>query len=236
MSENNRRKDEIKEGFKVGLPLTLGYFPVAMAFGLLAKNTGISFRDTGLFSMMVFAGASQFMALDLILANVTTGGIILATFLLNLRHMVMSASLSLKLENIKKKWLPLVAFGITDESFSVLSFHEGKLSLPFILALQSSGYFSWLGGTLVGFLVGEVLPKSLQTSLGVGLYAMFISLLAPEIKKSRDVLYLSLMSAIIYIIISYLNIFNSGWDIILGIIISAALGVLILGKDTKEGQ
>lgn len=233
MSENKRIKEEIKEGIRVGLPLTLGYFPIAMAFGLLSKNTGITFRDTGLFSIMVYAGASQFMALDLIMANVTTGGIILATFLLNLRHMVMSASLSLKLEDVKKRWLPLVGFGITDESFSVLSFHEGKLKLPFILSLQLSGYLSWVAGTMVGFLVGEILPKSLQTSLGIGLYAMFISLLAPEIKKSKDILYLSLMSAIIYIIIFYLNIFTSGWDIILGIIISAVLGVFILGKNTE---
>ena len=236
MSENKRIREEIKEGLKVGLPLTLGYFPIAMAFGLLSKNTGITFRDTSLFSIMVFAGASQFMALDLILANVSAGGIILATFLLNLRHMVMSASLSLKLGDIKKKWLPMVAYGITDESFSVLSFHEGKLSLPLVLSLQSSGYLSWVAGTMVGFLVGEILPKSLQTSLGIGLYAMFISLLAPEIKKSREVLYLSLMSAIIYIIIFYLNIFTSGWDIILGIITSAVLGVFILGKNTGEGQ
>lgn len=236
MSENNKIKEQIKEGLKVGLPLTLGYFPVAMAFGLLSKNTGISLKDTGLFSIMVFAGASQFMALDLILANVTTGGIILATFLLNLRHLVMSASLSLKLEDVKKKWLPLVAFGITDESFSVLSFHKGKLNLPFILALQTSGYLSWGAGTMTGFLVGEILPQSLQISLGIGLYAMFVSLLAPEIKKSRDILYLSIMSAIIYIIISYLKIFNSGWDIILGIIISAALGVGILGKNNEEEE
>lgn len=234
MLKNKNTKQQIKEGFKVGLPLTLGYFPVAMAFGLLAKTTGITFRDTGLFSIMVFAGASQFMALDLILGNVTASGIILATFLLNLRHMVMSASLSLKLENIKKKWLPLVAFGITDESFSVLSFHKGELKLPFILALQFSGYISWVAGTIVGFLVGEILPQSLQTSLGIGLYAMFISLLAPEIKKSSNILYLSIMSAIIYIIIWYSKIFHSGWDIILGIIISAVLGVVLLGKNNEE--
>ena len=236
MAKNENKKQKIKEGFKVGLPLTLGYFPVAMAFGLLAKNTGINIRDTGLFSILVYAGASQFMALDLILANVTTSGIILATFLLNLRHMVMSASLSLKLEDIKKKWLPLVAFGITDESFSVLSFHEGKLTLPFILSLQFSGYLSWVAGTMVGFLVGEILPRSLQTSLGIGLYAMFISLLVPEIKKSREILYLSIMSAIIYIVILNLKIFHSGWDIILGIIISAILGVIVLGKNKEEGQ
>lgn len=233
MIDNNYIKEQIKEGLIVGSPLTLGYFPIAMAFGILSKNTGISFGDTSLFSIMVYAGASQFMALDLILADVTTGGIILATFLLNLRHMVMSASLALKLDNFNKKWIPLVALGITDESFSVLSFTEGKLNLPFILSLQMSGYLSWVAGTMVGFLVGEILPQSLQTSLGIGLYAMFISLLAPEIKKSKDVLCLALISGITYISISYFKIFGSGWDIILGIIISAILGVLILDKDIK---
>ncbi len=231
--EKINRKNQIKEGLLVGLPLTLGYFPVAMAFGLLAKNTGISFLDTSLFSILVYAGASQFMALDLILAGVSFSSIILAVFLLNLRHMVMSASLSLKLENFNKRWLPLVALGITDESFSVLSFTKGKLNLPFILALQISGYFSWLAGTMLGHLVGEILPQSLQASLGIGLYAMFIALLAPEIKKSKNILFLSIISGIVYIILNGSGIFTTGWDIILAIIISSALGVVIFDRNVK---
>lgn len=231
--EKINRKNQIKEGLLVGLPLTLGYFPVAMAFGLLAKNTGISFLDTSLFSILVYAGASQFMALDLILAGVSFSSIILAVFLLNLRHMVMSASLSLKLENFNKRWLPLVALGITDESFSVLSFTKGKLNLPFILALQISGYFSWLAGTMLGHLVGEILPQSLQASLGIGLYAMFIALLAPEIKKSKNILFLSIISGIVYIILNSSGIFTTGWDIILAIIISSALGVVIFDRNVK---
>ena len=71
---------KVKQGIVVALPIIIGYFPIAMAFGLMAKNTSISFLDTSLFSMMVFAGASQFMALDLIGAGVTWANIILATF------------------------------------------------------------------------------------------------------------------------------------------------------------
>ena len=74
--KDTRVKRQIKEGLIVGLPLIIGYFPIAMAFGLLSKNTGISFRDTSLFSIMVYAGASQFMALNLIVANVSTSSII----------------------------------------------------------------------------------------------------------------------------------------------------------------
>lgn len=227
-------KDKIKEGVVAALPIMIGYFPIAMAFGLLSKNTYVSFKDTGLLSIMVYAGASQFMALDLIRAGVSVGSIILATFLLNLRHMMMSASLAVEFQNINKKFLPIVAFGITDETFSVISFNKEKINLPFVLTINILSYSSWAAGTIVGYLVGEILPASLQSSLSIGLYSMFAALLFPEIKKSKNILFLSIISVIVYSILFYSKIFTSGWDIILGIIISSALGVIIFSKGEEE--
>lgn len=228
------KNDNLKEGFISALPVVMGYFPVAMAFGLLSKTTGINFRDTSLFSLMVYAGASQFMALDLIQAGVGTGSIILATFLLNLRHMMMSASLSLKLGELKKTHLPIVGFGITDETFSVASFKKGNLSLGFILTLNFLSYGSWVLGTMIGFVIGEILPTSLQSSLSIGLYAMFVGLLIPEVKGSKNILHLSIISMIIYSLLYFSKIFNSGWDIIIGIIISSFVGVYIFKDDLEE--
>ena len=229
------RNDEIKEGGISAMPMVIGFFPISLAFGLLAKNTGVSFRDTTLFSVMVFAGASQFMALDLILAGVSFGSIILATFLLNLRHLVMSASLSLKLKGIKKSYFPIIAFGITDESFSVLSFRKKKLTLPYVLVLNFLSYGSWVLGTVTGYLIGGILPQSLQSSMGIGLYAMFIGLLMPEVKRSKNILFLGLISAVIYAIIYYTKFLDSGWDIIVGIILASTIGVLIF-NDEVEGD
>lgn len=234
MTKNRNVIDDFKEGLIVALPIMIGYFPIAMAFGLLAKNTQISFADTSLLSILVYAGASQFMALDLIGAGVTTGSIILATFLLNLRHMMMSASLAIDFNNIPKKALAIVGFGITDETFSIISFNKEKINLVFVLTLVIFSYLSWVTGTMVGYAVGEVLPVSLQTSLSIGLYAMFAALLSPEIKKSKNILFLSIMSGIVYIVLFYSNIFSSGWDIILGIIISSALGVIFFSKDNRR--
>lgn len=234
MTHDKSRKEKIKEGIVIAIPIAIGYFPIAMAFGLLSKNTSISFRDTSLISILVYAGASQFMALDLIGAGVSTGSIILATFLLNLRHMMMSASLALDFESIPKKLLPLVGFGITDETFSVISFNKEKINPFFVLTLIILSYLSWVVGTMVGYGVGEVLPLALQSSLSIGLYAMFAALLAPEVNKSRNILYLAIISALIYIIIFYTNIFHSGWDIILGIIISSALGVVLFNRGSRE--
>lgn len=229
-------KERIKEGLIATFPVMVGYFPIAVGFGLLSKNTGVSFIDTSLFSIVVYAGASQFMALDLILAGVSMGSIILATFLLNLRHMMMSASLSVNFEKIDRKYLPLIAFGITDETFSVASFNKEKIDLPFILTLHILAYGSWIMGTMVGFLVGEILPTTLQTSLGVGLYAMFTALLFPQFKKSINTFFLFLISGIIYIILYYSKVFTSGWDIILGIIISSLLGVFIFKEDKEDKE
>src|SRR5699024_4665831 len=107
-------KNQVEKGVRAVIPIVLGYLPVGIAFGVLARSTGISFSQTSLFSIMVYAGASQFMALDLIQAGIGGASIILATFLLNLRHMVMSASLSTRLGDIKRVHFPLVAFAITD--------------------------------------------------------------------------------------------------------------------------
>lgn len=234
MKLQNNTKSTVKEAITVALPVIIGYFPTAMAFGLLSKNTSLSFSDTSLLSILVFAGASQFMALDLIGAEVSSGSIILATFLLNLRHMMMSASLVVDFKNIPKKFLPLISFGITDETFSVISFNKDKISSPFVLILIILSYGSWVIGTMVGYAVGEILPVSLQSSLSIGLYAMFAALLFPEVNKSRNVLYLSIISALVYVVLFHTNIFTSGWDIIFGIIISSALGVRLFSKEREN--
>lgn len=181
-------------------------------------------------SFLVYAGASQFMAIDLITQGLSYGSIILATFLLNLRHMMMSASLSLDFKDIKRKFIPFVAFGITDESFSLVSFKKEKLTLPFTLTLFFSAHTAWWGGGVLGYLVGEILPKSLQSSLGIGLYAMFAGLLFSQVKGDKKIIVLSLLSMLIYFFIYKFSIIGSGWDIIIGIILSSAIGSFIFSK------
>lgn len=230
------RKKLLGEGFVLGIPLVLGYFPIAMAFGLMSKNTGLSLLETSFSSIFVYAGASQFMFLDLIRAEVTSGGIILATFLLNLRHLMMSASISVNLKKDCDNFLPLIGFGITDESFSVLSFNKEKLHLPFVLTVMGMAYSAWVTGTIMGYLVGEIIPQALQTSLSLGLYALFAALLFPSFKTSNRFLKLSIISGILYIGIFYLDILTAGWDIIVAIILGSLIGVIIFSKEENNNE
>lgn len=225
----------LREGVFDGIPIVVGYFPVATAFGLLAKTTDVSFADACLFSLVVFAGASQFMALDLIRAGIATADIILATFLLNLRHLMMSAALAVRLKQVGRGLFPFIAFGVTDETFSVASLKAGKLTVPYLLALNGVAYTAWAAGTAAGYLVGEVLPVAVQNSLGIGLYALFAAILAPEIRKNTGVLFIALLAGLLYLFISHFGLLSSGWSIIAAILAAAAAGLVVL-KDDVGGE
>jgi 4-azaleucine resistance transporter AzlC len=222
-----------KDGVISAVPIIIGFFPIAMAFGLLAKTVNISLLDCFLFSFLVFAGASQFMALDLIKAGIATGDIIIATLLLNLRHIMMSASLSVRIKENKKRWLLFIAFGITDETFAVASLKNGPLTRTFLLVLNGLSYIAWVSGSVVGYLVGAILPITVQSSLGIGLYAMFAAILMPEIRKSLNVLMLSVVSGLIYFTIYYFHLLPLGWDLIGTIILSSGVGLFII-KDEED--
>lgn len=212
------------------MPIILGYLPVSISFGLIAKSTGLSLKDTSFMSFIVYAGASQFMAIDLIKQGLSYGSIILACFLLNLRHLIMSASLSLKFKDVDKKFMPLIAFGITDETFSLVSFSREKVTAPYILTLFFSAHTVWWLGSVFGFVVGEILPKSVQLSLSLGLYGMFAALLFSQVKENKRVLPLAIMSMVIYIIVYKVFAISGGWDIIISILLSSALGSLIFAN------
>src|SRR5512137_731818 len=92
---------QFREGVKDALPVVLGYLPVGVAFGLLARNGGVTPSEAGLMSLLVYAGASQFLAIEMIFKGMTWLPIVFATCFINLRHFLMSSNLSLYLKNTR---------------------------------------------------------------------------------------------------------------------------------------
>lgn len=226
------------DGIKAGLPIAIGYIPIAITFGLVAKGAGIPNIISILMSLVIFAGASQFIGVQLITLGVTPWEIIMTTFILNLRHFLMSASLVQKLPHgTPKKILGLLSFGITDESFTVASLRkEEQLSPSFVLGLNIVGYCAWNLGTMIGVFMATGLPSSIQLSMGIAFYAMFIGLIVPSIRDSQPVLVICLIAGSINAGLSLLPFFSflsSGWCIIITTLITATIGTIIYPKGVK---
>lgn len=226
---------DVTDAFKAGFPIFIGYVPAAIAFGILAKGCDITLLEAFLFSAVVFAGASQFIALNLLMTGMGPGGIILTTLLVNFRHFLMSAYLSTRTAKIAKRYIFLIAFGVTDEVFSVLSFKKGPLSKAYIFILQISAYSGWISGTVAGYILGGFLPEILTKSMGVALYALLLAILLPEIKRSVKALMLTLASGMLNTLLIKLDILPNGWTIIVCILVIAMAGSFFFTDKAQEG-
>lgn len=227
---------QFKSGLAAGLPIMIGYLPVAMAFGILSKTTGITLGESFSLSAIVFAGASQFIALNLLSIGAGIGEVILTTFIVNLRHFLMSASLSAKIGDVKNSMKPIIAFGITDEVFSVASFREGALSVPFILGAELISYASWVAGTIGGFLLGQILPEMLRSSMGIALYAMFVALLVPQVKKSKPILVMALCAGAFNSLLNALHFLPQSWCLLIAIVSVSLGGTFFIKGEEREGE
>ncbi|PID41269.1 MAG: branched-chain amino acid transport protein AzlC [Proteobacteria bacterium] len=230
-------KEEIRKAVKAGIPIVIGYTPAAAAFGVLSKSCGLSLFESFFFSAMVYAGASQFIALNLMVTGMGPIGIIITTLLINFRHFLMSAYLATRFKHLAAKHYVVMAFGVTDEVFSVLSLQRGKISKTFLFLFQFLAYFSWVSGTVAGYLMGSLLPERLIQSMGVALYALLLAILIPEMRRSGKVILLVVISGILNTVMLKLEMLPNGWSIILCILIVAFIGsYLPESKTAQEGS
>lgn len=229
-----KNQSEFRQGFQSGISIAIGYLPIALTFGLLSKSTGLTFSETVLMSLIVFAGASQYIALSLIALGTGAFEIVLTTFIVNIRHFLMTASLNEKTEKDHPLIRAIYAFGVTDETFAVSATKEGTVSSPYMFGVTSISYASWVISSGIGYLVGANLPESLQASMAIALYAMFIGLLVPSMKKQRKVIFLATVAAVSNSIFLLYFHFSTGWSIVSATLLSAVVVELIANKMKVE--
>ena len=231
-------KEQFIYGVKRGTPIGLGYMPVAFTFGLMAVNGGLPLWLTVFISLTNLTSAGQFAGTSLILANAGYLEITLTTFVINIRYMLMSLSLSQKLE--KEITLPqrlVFGFGITDEVFSVASSEDGKLTNTYMLGLISTPIIGWSLGTLLGGLICSALPETLSAAMGIALYGMFIAIIIPPAIKSRPILHIILIAVIITVILKYIPVFgfiSDGFRTIIATILGSEIGAYLYPVEEKE--
>ena len=223
-------RKRLADGIKAAIPVCLGVIPVGISFGLLAVQAGISQFQTVLMSAMVMAGSSQLMIVGMV-GQATVFSMIMATFFVNLRHIVMSSSVMSRLEKTSLRTKLICAFALCDESFALFSL-AGSNSAAYLLGANTALYGTWVFSTLVGCVLGQFLPEVIAKGFGVAFYAAFLSMLVPNAVKHKGILYLVILAAVINTV---LQIFlPSSWAVIIAMVASAALGVFFVEEQEHE--
>jgi 4-azaleucine resistance transporter AzlC len=230
------RREAIRWGLSNGLPVALGYLPVALTFGILARQAGLSVAELTGMSAWVYAGASQFLAVKMIASGVGFFEIVLATLILNFRHFLMSTVLARKIEVSKPKAAAL-SYWVTDETFVVASVHaspEGLNALSFA-TMAMTAYLSWLTGSFVGGMFADLIPVRIVDGMGIGLYALFIALLVPSARRHWQFALVAAISALTAWGLSRLTPgLSEGWALIAATLGVSALGTLLPDVESES--
>ncbi len=181
-------------GLRDSASIALGYIPVAISFGLAAVHAGLSPWLAVLVSLVVYAGASQFILISLLAAGAAYPCILGIVVVMNRRHLFYGPALLGFFSgspSVRCVWL---APGLTDEVFAAsagsLSRQPAREQASWYCGLQLGAYLSWVGGTALGaFFAGDLLGQSpvLEKTLGFVLPALFFALLL-EIRRSAPAL------------------------------------------------
>ncbi|KJF26518.1 branched-chain amino acid permease [Clostridium aceticum] len=188
----------VKEVLKDCLPITAGVIPFGLTCGIMGRTAGFSALEITLMSMTVFAGAAQFMAIAMINSGITNWGVIVfTTLLVNLRHLLMGASLSPYLLKQSRSLQYLLAFSMTDESYALTINRTEKKGYDayYQLGISYLLYMIWVSSTFIGALLYHNIPNPLEWGLDFVIPLTFMVLLIPRLINPTALL-VALVSAV----------------------------------------
>lgn len=234
------KENSLKKGIVDGLPICFGYFAVSFAFGIAAVASGLSALESTLISMTNLTSAGQFAALPIMAAGGSLIELALTQFIINLRYMLMSISLTQKFDSsVRFCDRFLIAFATTDEIFGVASGRKGKVGRHYMFGLAVTPILGWTLGTLLGAVAGDILPTVITTALSVAIYGMFVAIVLPEAKKENAVAFCALIAIALGCAFKYIPILSNvpdGFVVIICAVVSAGIMAAISPIKVEEGD
>jgi branched chain amino acid efflux pump len=203
-TDNFTRRSEFSNGIRDTIPMMIGAAPFGMIFGVLGISSGLSPMAVMGFSMIVFAGSSQFIAAGLVAQGIGIGFIVLTTFIVNLRHALYAASLGSYMQNLSQKWMLPLAFWLTDETYAVVvTRYPEKDKSPYKhwyhFGSSIAMYLNWQLWTLIGLIAGTQLSGVAELGLDFAMVVTFIGIVVPLI-ITRPMLICALVASIVAVI------------------------------------
>ena len=220
-----------RHGLRDGLPIGLGSLSVSFGFGISAVGEGVRVLEALIISMTNLTSAGQLAGVTVIVTAGTLLEMILTQFVINLRYSLMGITLTQKLDtrcNTPNRLL--MSFGLTDEIFAVAASKPMPVGPSYFYGLMTLPYIGWAGGTLLGALAGQILPQQFRAALGIMIYAMFVAIILPPMKRERGVLCVVLIAAALSCCVAYLPFLqwiSEGFAIIICAVLAAVIMALV---------
>ncbi|MGH2521792.1 MAG: AzlC family ABC transporter permease [Anaerolineales bacterium] len=215
-------RSEFLAGVRAELPILFGTIPFGLIYGVLAVGAGLPVAAALGMSSIVFAGSAQFIGMQLISAGAPGLLVILTTFVVNLRHVLYSASVAPHIKHLSPAWKWLLAYLLTDEAFAVTIVHYDQKTDPtykhwFFLGSGLALWSTWQASTAAGVFLGASVPAS--WSLDFTLTVTFIAIVIPAL-RDRAALASALSAGVVAVL-------AAGLPLKLGLMVAALTGILI---------
>ncbi len=219
-------KSEFRVGFADMLPMLVAYVPIAMLWGTLAASKGLSPVEAMAMSALVYAGASQFVAIEMWRDPLPIVLMVVTIFVVNLRHILYSASIARHMDKIPSRLQPILIYVLTDEAWALLERRAllRPLSLGYFIGVAVPLWPTWFLCSALGAFLGQALGDPAAIGLDFAFAAMFISILVGFWKGPRTgaVIAASALAAILG------KLYVPGaWYIMLGGVSGVAAAVLL---------
>lgn len=231
--------NDYKKGLKAGIPIGLGYLSVAFSFGIMAIGASLSWWQALIISMLTLTSAGQLAGIGIMPYPGRYLEMLIAQSTINIRYSFMSISLSQKTDSKFKsifKWL--FGFFVTDEIFAVAISQE-KVSRSYFGGLVTLPYFGWAIGTLIGAVVGNILPEIIMSALCLAMYGMFIAVLVPKAKEDKKVIIAILIAIMFGVLLYYVPILKQvpqGIAISVSAVVAALICAFVFPKEVIKDE
>lgn len=179
-------REELHKGIKDTWAVALGLIPLGLAFGLLMVQSGFSWWWTPIFSIVIYAGSMEFLAISMVTGGVSALSSLLTGFMVNFRHIFYGLTFPRKRINspVGKAYS---TYALTDETYAIVSAlpREERPTGTRILSIQIFCQILWVGGGIVGALAGQVIPSSVE-GMEFALVALFVVLAMDSFRNNQD--------------------------------------------------
>jgi len=226
-----RIPESVRDGVVASLALVPSVFVYGTVFGGLAVQAGLRPVEVWGMSVLVFAGASQFVAVPMMAAGAPVLAVVVTTYVINMRHYLMAATLAPSFRGFRRRSLALIAHLINDESFAVTVARSQPPDAGVYLGSATAISGSFVVGVLVGTLLGGLVDDPERYGLDFAFPAVFLSLVAVQLRRRSDWL-VAVGAAVLAVALAL--VLRGNWHIVIAGLVASGAGALLLPSREEE--